>query len=568
MSDHKSSEIELCLFAPYNDEVKLTASWNKWQHQPMTKGSDGWWRLTANLPDGTHQYKFVVKSKSYFALDQYLEVFDPYAISITNDHNENAILRVKDGKRVWTDYQWHHDQKPLPTNEQLIIYELHVGDFTGGMRDEKGPRKKGTFAATTEKLDYLRDLGITAVELMPVKEFPGKSWGYNLRSLFAVDSGYGSPEELCRLIDESHARGMRVFVDGVYNHAEADSPLAKIDYEYWFHRNNPDPANMQWGPKYDYDHYDSNLKLFPARKYVIESIMFWVEHFHIDGIRFDATRALAKFDILREFTDAAFKKVGKLKPFFTVAEHIPEDPAITGYPKGPMIAAWHEQLANQLRATAMQREYQGAQPGNLEALAQRLNPATNGYGSGNHVVNFLGNHDHKRILRDIADTVHIFDDAAFRRVKLALGLLLTSPGIPMIWMGQEFGAANPLTMDPQPIDWNLLANKNNKDLHAFTTKLIKFRREDPALWNDNFQVVLADTDRQLFAYKRWNDAGGLVVVITNLKDTPSGEFTIEKAGLEDGQWREHMTSKKFQMKDGQIKDTLEPSQTKIYVKEK
>ncbi len=144
------------------------------------------------------------------------------------------------------------------------------------------------------------------------------------------------------------ARGIRVIVDGVYNHAEADSPLAKISYEYWFYRENPDPANMQWGPKYNYDHYDSNLKLFPARKYVIESICSWLEHFHIDGIRFDATRALANFDVMREFTDAAFNKLGGSKPFFTVAEHIPEDPAIAGYPKGPMIAAWHETLANQL----------------------------------------------------------------------------------------------------------------------------------------------------------------------------------------------------------------------------
>jgi len=88
------------------------------------------------------------------------------------------------------------------------------------------------------------------------------------------------------------------------------------------------------GPKYDYGKYDPNLKIHPARKYVIESIMYWVEHFHIDGIRFDATRAIANFDIMRQFTAAAFEKVAGRKPFFAVAEHVPEDPAITGYPKG------------------------------------------------------------------------------------------------------------------------------------------------------------------------------------------------------------------------------------------
>jgi 1,4-alpha-glucan branching enzyme len=565
MSDPNS--IELCLFAPYNDEVKLTSSWNDWKPQPMVKGHDGWWRITVKLPDGRHLYKFVVKSKSYFALDQWVYVFDPYAPSITDDEHENSILHVKDGKRIWADYSWRHDDRPLPTNDQLVIYELHVGDFSGGHGDRGNQRLKGKFSDVTEKLNYLSDLGINAVELMPVKEFPGKSWGYNLRSLFAIDSGYGPPEDLCRLVDECHGRGIRVIIDGVYNHADADAPLAKIDYEYWFYRENPDPASMQWGPKFNYRHYDPKLELYPARKYVIESIMFWVEHFHIDGIRFDATRAIGDFNIMHEFTDAAFNKIAKRKPFFTVAEHIPEDPAITGYPKGPMIAAWHDALLNQLRATAMQREYEGAQPDDLDALAKILNPATNGYGSGNHVVNYLGNHDHKRILRDIADTVHIFGEAAFRRMKLALGLLLTTPGLPMIWMGQEFGAANPKSMEPQPIDWALLANKDNNDLRDFTAKLIKFRREHPALWKDNFQVVLKDSDRKIFGYKRWNDGGGLVVVVANINDTPSGEFIVEKAGVEDGRWREHISGHTFQATGGQIKDTLERSQVKIFVKE-
>jgi 1,4-alpha-glucan branching enzyme len=382
-----------------------------------------------------------------------------------------------------------------------------------------------------------------------------------------VDSGYGPPEELCRLVDECHGRGIRVIVDGVYNHADADAPLAKIDYEYWFYRDNPDPPNLQWGPKYNYGYYDSNLKLYPARKYAVESILFWIEHFHIDGIRFDATRAIGDFNMMREFTDAAFNKVAKRKPFFTVAEHLPEDPAITGYPKGPMIAAWHEALANQLRAVVMQHEYRDSQPGDLDSLAKRLNPATNGYSSGNHVVNFLGNHDQQRILRDIADTVHIFGDAAFRRVKLALGILLTSPGLPMIWMGQEFGVADQKTPEPQPMDWTLLANKDNKDLHDFCARLIKLRRENPALWGDNFEVVLLDANRSILAYKRWNEAGGVVVVVINTKDEPTGEFIIENAGLEDGAWREHIKNRKFQMTGRQIKDVLEPGEIKIFIKE-
>ncbi|HEY1921599.1 MAG TPA: DUF3459 domain-containing protein, partial [Tepidisphaeraceae bacterium] len=114
---------------------------------------------------------------------------------------------------------------------------------------------------------------------------------------------------------------------------------------------------------------------------------------------------------------------------------------------------------------------------------------------------------------------------------------------------------------------SLLANKSNKDLRDFTAKLIKFRREHPALANDNFQVVLSDSDRRIFAFKRWNDAGSVAVIVANLKDTPSAEFTIEKAGLEDGKWLEYLTNQKIEMKNGQIKTTLEPSQIKVFVKE-
>jgi 1,4-alpha-glucan branching enzyme len=568
MADVSGSAIELCLFAPYNDEVALISSWNNWKRQPMGKGADGWWRIKAELADGEYFYKFAVKSRSYFAKDQWVDVFDPYGLSITDDAHENTRLAVRNGKRVWIEYQWRHDDVPLPTNDQMVIYEMHVGDFSGGKGDEGKMRLKGKFSDAIEKINYLVELGINAVELMPVKEFPGKSWGYNLRSLFAVDSGYGSPADLCRLVDECHGRGIRVIIDGVYNHADANAPMAKIDYELWFYRENPDPQEMQWGPKFNYGKYDEKLKLFPARKYVIESIQFWVEHFHIDGIRFDATRAIKDFNVLKELADSAFKKIDGRKPFFTVAEHIPEDPAIVGYPdRGPMVATWHESFAKQLQAIATRHERDGADPWDLDALESRMNPAVNGFGSGNHVVNYIGSHDQERILRQIAELSATFGEAAFRRVKLATALLLTAPGIPMIWMGQEFGAANPKSSTPQPIDWVLLANKDNKDLHKYTAKLIKLRINTPALSGDQFQVVLKDKEREIIAYKRWNEVGGMVVVAANLRDKPGGEFVIRDAGLPDGMWHEHIFNVDAKVENGVLKGTLGPSEVKVFVKQ-
>lgn len=561
--------VELALFAPYLELVQLMGSWTDWKPVELTKGADGWWRTRAELPDGDYLYKFRVKSKSYFAIDQMLDVFDPYAVSITDDGQENTVLRVRGGKRLDVAYKWLHDDKPLPDNRDLIIYELHVGDFTGGHGDHGRGREyeKGQFKHVIEKLDYLRDLGINCIELLPVKEFPGKGWGYTLRSLFAVENSYGPPEDLCRLVDEAHARGIRVIIDGVYNHADADSPLAKIAYEYWFYNPNPDPDYMQWGPKFNYTHFDKNLGVFPARKYVIESIQFWVEHFHIDGIRFDATRALNAFDIMRELADAAYTKIGGIKPFFTVAEHVPEDPAIAGRADGrPMDAAWRDDLARTLQAVTLGREVEGHHP-DVAELCAKLDLSTNGYVEPARAVNFIGNHDFHRILHMLANDAKVFDEAAFRRVKLGTALLLTAPGIPMLWMGQEFGFSSEKSLEPRPLDWTLLKHDRNRDLLQFHQRLLAARREHEALRGGSFQVLLCDRERSLCAYKRWDAAGGVAVVVANLRDEDAGEFQIADAGLEDGRWREVVNEYDAAVTEGVLRDSLGKSEVKVFIKQ-
>lgn len=556
------AKIDFALLAPYNETVELIGDFSDWKPLPMKKGYDGWWRTSVELADGDHRYKFRVKSVSYFARGETLDVFDPYELHVTDDEHESSIVRVKGGKRVWTEYQWKHDDVPLPQNHELIIYELFVGDFAGTAD------RRGRFDDVVEKLDWLKELGINCIELMPVKFFPGQGWGYNLRSLFGVASTYGTPDDLCRLVDECHARGMRVVMDGVYNHADADSPLAKIDYAYWYYEQNPDPPEMQWGPKFNYGHWDENLKVFPARKYVIESIRFWVEKFHIDGIRFDATRAIANFDALKELTTAGFDQVGGRKPFFTVAEHVPEDPAIVGFPDGPMVAAWRFSLGAKFRAVLTEKPNDGESPDDFEGLLSALDPATNGYRTGGHCVNYIVSHDHDRLMQQLGDKGNMFDDVAFARVKLGMGLLATIPGIPMIWMGQEFGAASEKSLDPRPLDWSLLKNERNAGLHAHVASLLKLRQETHALQNDTFEVCHRDPARRVFAFKRWNGEGSVIVVAANLKHEAVDDLTIADCGLEDGLWREHTCGYDVHVEGGAIHDRLGPSELKVFVRQR
>ncbi|HVZ72772.1 MAG TPA: alpha-amylase family glycosyl hydrolase [Polyangia bacterium] len=553
--------IEFALFAPYNETVELVGDFSSWKPLPMTKGADGWWRTELPLPDGDHQYKFRVKSLSYFAMGETLELFDPYSLHVSNDDHENSIVRVVGGERVWTTYEWRHDDVPLPPNDELVIYELFVGDFAGTSD------RRGTFADVVAKLDDLKALGVNALELMPVKFFPkGQGWGYNLRSLFGVASNYGTPDDLCRLVDECHARGMRVVMDGVYNHADADSPLAKIAYGYWYYEKNPDPPEMQWGPKFNYGHYDSNLDIFPARKYVIDSIRFWVEKFHVDGIRFDATRAIANFDAMKELTKAGFAAVDGRKPFFTVAEHVPEDPAITAYPDGPMVAAWRFSLGARFRAVLTEHDNDGQSPADFEGFIDALDPRKDGYRSGVNGVNYIVSHDHDRLMHQLGDTGHMFGDVAFARVKLGLGILATIPGVPMIWMGQEFGAASEKSLEPRPLDWSLLGNQRNSQLRDHVRGLFQLRHRMPALRSDEIEVCFRDPARRVFAYKRWNGDGNVIVVAVNLKHEPSGEIVVGECGLEDGQWHEHTSNYDRAVDNGVLRDELGPSEVKIFFK--
>lgn len=557
----KTAGVAFELLAPYNEDVTVIGSWNDWKPTPMERGDDGVWRVEIPLEDGEYEYKFQLKSKSYFAEGQTVTVADPTSLQLTLNSRENSLLKVKDGQPVTLTYEWQHNDVPLPPNDQLIIYEMHVGDFCG----DPGNNQPCKFEQVIEKLDYLVDLGVNAVELMPVNEFPGHhSWGYSQRSIYAIENTYGSPDELCRLVDECHARGIRVIHDAVYNHMEADAPLTQIDYTYWFYESNPDGQELDWGPKFNYEFYDEALKRWPAREHVIGAMRMWVEQFHIDGIRFDATRALRYYDLLKWFNTEAHSRAD-FKPFYTIAEHIPQDSTIAG-PEGPMDAAWHDNFLRQMRATVLGVAHEGREPFLTDEVLRLLHGRNDGFVSSYNTIHYLATHDENRLMYLLGSEAQTFDDAAFRRAKLGASLLLTSPGIPMIWMGEEFGQATPRTLDPTPLQWNLLENERNQGLFHHYRNLIHLRKNNPALYSENYEPVANMQGRGIIGYKRWNDQGNLVVVVANLVDRYAGQFEIPLSGIEDGQWREAVYNYEVGVQNGVLVDTLAESEVKIYIK--
>lgn len=454
-----TNKITLALFAPYNETVQLLGSFNNWKPQVLQRGEDGWWRGELDLADGEYEYRFRVKSKSYFATDQMIDIGDPYATRVNPMNQEASVLTIHDGKRVVDTYVWQHDDKPLPSDAELIIYEMHVGGF--GWSPE-AQDKNGTFDTVTAKLDYLVDLGINAIELMPLHEFPMDfSWGYNPRYHFAVESAYGTPTELKHLVDECHARGIRVILDVVFNHGENDHPLGKIDYDYWFYHDNPDPGGVQFGPKFDYTHFDDKLKLYPAREYSRSCTQFWQQEYHLDGFRFDATALINNFDFLREVRDTVKANSGG-KPLLLIAEQLPPDPAVAG-PNGPLDAAWHFAFHDQINANILGKEFKGRQAYDMDATLAALDARRGGYTSTSNVVNFTTSHDESYAIGELG-AAGVFDEPAFRRAKNAITLVLTAPGIPMLKMGEEFGEFSPSSIDDVRIHWELLGTPLAQDL--------------------------------------------------------------------------------------------------------
>jgi 1,4-alpha-glucan branching enzyme len=557
--------VEFSLFAPYNEAVSLKGSWDNWQEIPMTKGADGWWRVQIPLEDGDYEYRFKLKSRSFFIEGHDIEISDPRAPELTPTTFDNAVARVRNGRRVVHEYTFLNDHVRLPSNDQLVIYEMHVGDFTGGPGDETPTR--GTFRDVTRKLPYLNALGVNAIELMPVNEFSGdRSWGYNPYSLFAIENTYGTPTDFARLIDDCHLQGIRVIMDVVFNHMTDEAPLTKIDYTYWFHKENPHPEGMRYGPDFNYEFCDDKLGIWPARQEVHDAVLYWMHNFHIDGFRVDATYLIANHDMLKFLHETVFKEAhDQEKPFYTIAENLPQDPSVCG-PDGPLDAAWHENYYQQLNAIVLGQERLGRQPYDIDSLICVLEPQCEGFGGPINVVNYIDNHDKDRLMWELGRHASIFDEAAFRRMKLGFSLLMTSPGIPMLWMGDEFGEAAPKTLDWQRIDWSLLYYKQNEFLKEYVKGLIKLRTYTPALQHNRMEVIGKDGDRGLLAFKRWDDRGGLVVVVVNLKDQYAGNFTFDWP--ENGRWHEYLYDYDVNIENNSLTDTLAESEVKIYLKQR
>ncbi|CAF0848588.1 unnamed protein product [Rotaria sordida] len=400
-------------------------------------------------------------------------------------------------------------------------------------------------------MNYFVQLGITAVEMMPVKEFPGQvGWGYTPRYHFAIQSTYGTTAELKEMIDTFHKNGIRVIMDGVYNHCDVSAPYTAIDHDYWFLHDPKDPV-WCWGPEWDYEKYDEKYKLWPARKYIRESIRYFIDEFHIDGIRFDAATQIAndKFlKILVQQIKQQARERGFGTEFYCVGEYLPDKPEYVISNGGPMDGVWHDSFYLKLR------ESMSNEPPKLDELKDVIDARRQGYQNITDVVNYQSNHDHNRLLVDLGKEYQLFDDEAFRRVRMAFAIQATSFGLMMIWMGAEIGEYKEKTPGIAKIDWTLIEDRDdnsnaiNKKQLQYYKDVINLRKLNLALTSPNLEFIFEDECDLILAWHRWNppiydihNQGDHVIIICNWAPITYEKYEILNIPR-NGRWYEWLNN--------------------------
>ena len=402
---------------------------------PVASIGEGWFELITEAGAGS-QYKFQINGEQ--GVPDPASRFQPSGV-----HGPSAVINPN--AFVWQNQNWRG--RPW---EEAVVYELHVGTFSS----------EGTFAAAEKRLDYLADLGVTAVEVMPVSSFPGdRNWGYDGVLPFAPARAYGRPEDFKRFVDSAHSKGLMVFLDVVYNHFGPEGNYLWLYAPQFF----TDRHHTPWGAAINFDGPCSRT----VRDYFIHNALYWIEECRLDGLRFDAVHAIkddSNPDILTELADAVRRSFGDERHIHLILEndhnaahylrraagkpawytaqwdddiHHAAHVLVTGESDGYYSDYSHNPAWHLGRCLTEGFSYQGEasvyRDGQKRGEPSRALPAE-------CFVSFLQNHDQVGN-RAFGERINELADA--KKVRAAMALLLLAPSPPLLFMGEEFGAGTP-----------------------------------------------------------------------------------------------------------------------------
>jgi 1,4-alpha-glucan branching enzyme len=547
------------VWAPFASAISVAGSFNGWSvdSAPLASEGNGYWSVDVPGAQVDDQYKFVIRNPN---LADQLWKNDPYARSMTNS--------VGNGIVADPDYVWQSTGYSTPPWNELVIYELHVGSF---QFDPASPNRRGNFDTVIGKLDYLQDLGINAIEVMAADEFPGDiSWGYNPAFIFSIEQSYGGPNGFRRLVDAAHARGIAVIFDVVYNHlGPADLDLWKFDG--WSPTGAAGEGGIyfynDWRKKTPWGDTRPDYGRGEVRQYIRDNALRWLEQRYCDGLRWDATGWIRNVwgsnnDPGSDIPDGwgmmqrINAEIRARQPWkITVAEDMQDNEWITkdiGAGGAGFGAQWGAGFMHATRSAVIAGDDAWRSMYSLrDAIIQRYN--TNAF----QRVLYTESHDEVAQAAGQARVPELIwpgsADSFFAQKRSTLGaaLVFTAPGIPMIFMGQEFLEWGSWS-DARELDWS--KTTRFAGIRNLYRDLIRLRRN----WYDNTRGLkghqinvhhVNDSDK-LVAFHRWDRGGPRddVVVVLNFanRSYPAYRIGLPRTGLWrvrfNGDWRGYSTA--------------------------
>ena len=563
-----STSVSLVITAPNKENIFVIGDFNNWSINSdflMNKDGDNFWLKIENLVQG-QEYRF------QYLVDGTLRIADPYTEKMSSQFDDpqiisenrypnlqaypvnatsEAISYIQTGK---PQYEWTATNYTRPAVEDLVIYELLVRDFT----DER------TFDAVIDRLDYLENLGINAIELMPVMEFEGNiSWGYNPAFLFSVDKYYGTENKLKQLIDEAHKRGIAVILDIVLNHAFGRCPLVRLDNEGLYGSPTADNVWLNQTAKHDFNvGYDFNHESDYTKSYVDRVNKFWIEQYNIDGFRFDLSKGFTQKNTLGNTGAWGNYDASRIALLKRMADEIWEiDPDNYVILEHFADNSEEKELANygMMLWGNMVGTYRSAAKGNPSFFNAAYHEER-GWDNP-HLIAYMESHDEERLMWEVLKSSNFTVDEALERMKLNAAFFFLVPGPKMIWQFEELGYDEELNNDRlgiKPTHWEYLDVVSRKKLHDLFTALIQLKTKTDYIDADHFSWSAND-------YVKWINIDHPDTKIVAFANFRKQEQEAIIPFPTDGTWYNYFTGEELQI--GAVQNysaTLQVGELQIY----
>jgi 1,4-alpha-glucan branching enzyme len=570
-----NSTVTLVLHAPGKSNVFLIGEFNNWTQlnaYQLKKDGEYWWITLSGLTPGKiYGFQYMV--------DGTLKVSDPYTEMVLDPWNDKWINQYFDiypnlkaypeGKTegvvatfqtAKTAYAWEMPSFAMPPRENMVIYEMLLRDFT--------PEK--SLEAAMAKLDYLKKLGVTAVELMPIQEFDGNnSWGYNPSHYFAPDKAYGNANTYKKFIDECHKRGMAVILDIVLNHATGNSPFAAL---YWDSANGRPASNNPWmnvTAPHPYSVYNDFNHSYPGtRDYFKRMIKYWLTEYKVDGYRLDLTKGLTQ-TASTEATASNYdqSRIDILTDYYNAAKEAKSD---------VMFILEHFCSNTEETALASKGMYLWRNVNNAFSQAAMGYQADSDFGglvtNPRNWVGYAESHDEERNFFK----AKMYGDGAIKtdsivrinRVPLNIAFNVLNPGPKMIWQFGEMGFdysidSNGGRTNPKPSAWGFLELAHRKSAADLVAKVVSLRKLYPnAFTQGNFTTQTA--------YANWAQGRRISLTHNDLNMVALGNFqstasiTASPSFPKTGTWYNLLTGEALNVTNTAMTINMQPGQLLIY----